>query len=275
MNTTNPLPKLITFDGEARSGKGTIVGACKDYLRDELKYKVMLIDAGQVFRSLVVATSRAGVNCNDPGAIDSFMSDEVSLQQCAQFIKDVYDMAKDERDALLYTNAVSENSAKIAARPLSQKFKDDLLRKWYADAREEGYQIILHDGRALEEIGAEFEAEGLCEFIIGLYFICDPQVGARRTLGFAAIPYDHLTDSQKHEVDELTQQISGRNQADRERQVHPIVEPKNAVRIQLPETAGAAEMGGRTMAVVDTSANVPRETMPRPVIDFIQRKLQN
>ena len=45
----NPLPKLITFDGDARSGKGTIVSLVKDYLRDVDHRKVMLIDAGQVF----------------------------------------------------------------------------------------------------------------------------------------------------------------------------------------------------------------------------------
>jgi len=72
----HPLPKLVTFDGEARSGKGTIVQTTKDYLRDECGYEVMLIDAGQVFRVLVVGATRAGVDVNDPGAIDAFLADE-------------------------------------------------------------------------------------------------------------------------------------------------------------------------------------------------------
>ena len=63
-------PRLITFDGEARSGKGTIVQFTKDYLRDELGLKVMLIDRGQTFRTLVVAATRAGVDLDDAEAIE-------------------------------------------------------------------------------------------------------------------------------------------------------------------------------------------------------------
>ena len=67
------LQKLVTFDGEARSGKGTVVQATKDYLRDECGYSVMLIDAGQVFRVLVVGATRAGVDMDNPDAIDAFL----------------------------------------------------------------------------------------------------------------------------------------------------------------------------------------------------------
>ena len=57
-------------------------------------------------------------------------------------------MDKAERDSLLYTNQVSANSATIGARPLSQIFKDNLLRKWLIDARNEGFDTVLLDGRA-------------------------------------------------------------------------------------------------------------------------------
>ena len=71
---TNPLPKLVTFDGDARSGKGTIVSLVKDYIRDELSLPVMLIDAGQVFRVLVVMMQEYGVDLDDPAAIDAFLA---------------------------------------------------------------------------------------------------------------------------------------------------------------------------------------------------------
>lgn len=141
------LPKLITFDGEARSGKGTIVQTTKDVLRDELGYKTMLIDAGQVFRCLVVAAANAGIDLENPDAIDAFLSDEESAHACVEFVKLVYHMDKDQRDALLYTNEVGANSAKIGARPLSQSFKDELLRKWLHDAAKEGYEVVLLDGQ--------------------------------------------------------------------------------------------------------------------------------
>ena len=262
--SVNELPKLITFDGEARSGKGTIVQATKDYLRDECGYKVMLIDAGQVFRVLVVGATRAGVDLEDPAAIDVFLGNEAEAEKCVQLVKDVYHMSKDERDGLLYTNEVGANSAKIGARPLSQDFKDSLLKKWLRDAREEGYEVVLLDGRALEEVGKMLEDEMLCGFLLGLYFVCDPVVGARRTLGYAAKTYDDLTDDERAEVDELVVQIDARNEADRNRAVQPIVPPAGASRYALPD-APAEAADGRTMIIFDTSADMTKAAMTTPV----------
>ena len=75
----NYLPKLVTFDGEARSGKGTIVQMTKAYLRDERGYNPMLIDRGQAFRSLVVAAQRASVDIDSPDSIDDFLNNQVVL----------------------------------------------------------------------------------------------------------------------------------------------------------------------------------------------------
>lgn len=94
MTTTRPLPKLITFDGEARSGKGTVVQTVKDHLRDTLGYKVMLIDAGQVFRVLVVAAMRDGVSLEDPLAIDAFLGDETKVHSSVELVKHVYHMQR-------------------------------------------------------------------------------------------------------------------------------------------------------------------------------------
>src|SRR5690606_3264528 len=117
---------------------------------------------------------RAGVNLDDPDAIDAFLSDDKNAEDSVELVKQVYHMTKDERDDLLYTNIVGENSAKVGARPLSQDFKDELLKKWMRGARTEGYEIVLLDGRALDEVGSRLHAEGLCDFRAGLYFICDP-----------------------------------------------------------------------------------------------------
>ena len=273
MTDTNPLPKLITFDGEARSGKGTIVQLTKDALRDELKHRVMLIDAGQVFRCLVVAATNRGVDLDDPAAIDAFLGDEQSAESCVQFVKAVYHMEKIDRDAILYTNEVSVNSAKIGARPLSQAFKDELLKKWLRDARTEGYDIVLLDGRALEETGRMLEGLGLCDFVIGLYFTCDAQVGARRTLGFAARGYGALTDEERADVDRLVEQINARNQADSDRAVQPIVPPAGAPVFRLPDVGDVSAAGRRVMAVLDTSADMTKSQMSRPVVDLISRNL--
>ncbi len=272
--TDNSLPKLITFDGEARSGKGTIVSAVKDYLRDDQGYRVMLIDAGQVFRVLVVAATRVGVDMENPEAIDAFLSDEAEAEKCVQFVKDVYHMDKNERDELLYTNEVGANSAKVGARPLSQAFKDELLKKWLRDARIEGYEVVLLDGRALEETGIMLEQEGLCDFTLGLYFTCDPVVGARRTLGFAGKEYEELTADEKAQVDTLVGQINERNQKDRERTVQPVIPPVGAPTYQLPNMPHELSREDRPMLVVDTSAKIGKNAMGRPVAELIATVLK-
>lgn len=270
--TDKNLPQLVTFDGEARSGKGTVVSAVKDHLRDEYGYKVMLIDAGQVFRVLGVAAAQAGVDMDNPSELDNFLGDEQSSGNCVQLIKRVYHMTKDEREALIYSNEAGVNSAKVGARPLSQEFKDDLLRKWLADAADEGYEVVLLDGRALELTGNMLEAAKLCDFVMGLYFICDPVVGARRTLGYAATPYEQLDQSARQSVDDLVQQINARNQADRVRIVQPIVRPRNAPICQLPGTCEFTG-SGRPMYIIDSSANIRKDEMSLPVTELVARHL--
>lgn len=274
MTAQSPLPILITFDGEARSGKGTIVQATKDYLRDNADYKVMLIDAGQVFRVLVVAALRAGVDLDDPDAIDTFLGDENSVQDCMQLVKDVYHMEKEERDNLLYTNDVGHNSAKIGARPLSQYFKDELLKSWLKDARIEGFEVVLLDGRALEEVGAGLEADGLCDFRLGLYFICDPIIGARRTLGYANRQYEDLSDSEKADVDELVSQIKLRNEADQKRTVQTLVRPSGVAISHLPRIEEPTSSTSRPMYLLDTSRDMSKQEMSGPVIALVTRYLK-
>lgn len=272
--SVNSLPKLITFDGEARSGKGTIVQFTKDYLRDECGYKVMLIDAGQVFRVLVVAATRSGVDIDDAVALDAFLSDEAEAEKCVQLVKNVYHMNKDERDSLLYTNEVGANSAKIGARPLSQEFKDRLLKKWLHDAEAEDYQVVLLDGRALEETGKMLESEDLCQYILGLYFMCDPLVGARRTLGFANKEYEGLTVEEKDQVDRLVAEIDERNRKDRERAVQPIVPPAKTRTYCLPSGPTDLNTTSRPMVVFDTSSEMTRRAMSEPVAKLAQRILK-
>jgi len=270
MTTDYQPPILITFDGEARSGKGTIVQTTKDYIRTIMKRNVMLIDAGQIFRVLVVAAMRAKIDLDDPEAIDTFLSNDENIQNCMQLVKDVYHMPKDERDSLLYTNEVGHSSAKIGARPLSQSFKDNLLKQWLKNARTEGFEIVLLDGRALEEVGTELEKEGLCDFRLGLYFICDPVMGARRTLGYAGQAYDTLDDNGKKSVDDLVLQIKTRNRADEERQVQPLVRPSNVETSYLPDI-NENNSDGRHMYLIDTSNEMSKEEMSSPVITLIER----
>ncbi len=263
--TTPTLPKLITFDGEARSGKGTIVQRTKDYLRDECGYKVMLIDRGQTFRVLVVAATQANVDLDDTEALDAFLRDEANATACLQLVKTVYGMTKPERDALLYTNEVGAKSAKVGARPASQDFVAMLTKKWLRDAGKDGFEVVLIDGRALENIAIEMHDEGLCDYRMGLYFICDVIVGARRTLGFAQKTYEELSETEKAEVDVLVAQINERNERDRNRTVERLLPPSTAKTYVLPNVPTGFDTATRPMAIFDTSADLTPEAMSQPV----------
>ncbi len=271
----HPLPTLVTFDGEARSGKGTIVSLVKDYIRDELHRKVMLIDAGQVFRVLVITMREAGLDLDDPAAIDTYLQDGTHITRAIARVKQVYRMPKADREALLYAPNISNDSAKIGARPLSQAFKDDLLRKWLRDARNEGFDTVLLDGRALTETGAMLAGEGLCAYVLGLFFVCDPVVSAQRTLGLMPKLYEQLDDVTKRQVTELMGQIEARNRADREREVQPVVPPAGASRYlvsELPDELPPAEPC--PSVIVDRSIELPFDTMALPVVRLIAHYLR-
>ena len=267
------MPKVVTFDGEARSGKGTIVQYAKDYLRDELGYRVMLVDRGQTFRTLVVATTKAGVDLDNPDEIDDFLGDEKNIASCTQFVKDVYRMEKAAREALLYTNKVGEDSAKVGSRPASQVFVANLTKKWLSDARKEGFEVVLIDGRALVAIASEMHDDGLCDFKMGLYFRCDAEVGARRTLGYATTKYEDLSLGQKNEVDELIAQIGQRNQRDFDREVERLAPPTGAAVWHLPSSPPKATDGLWPMVIVDTSASMTKLEMSRPVAELVGQSL--
>ena len=130
---------------------------------------------------------------------------------------------------------------------------------------------VLLDGRALNEVGAMLADEGLCRYVLGLFFICDPVVSAQRTLGHMPKPYDQLDTATKQAVDDLVQQINERNRADRERTVHPVVKPAGApvyLVNELPESLPDAIPC--PTVIVDRSIELPFDEMARPVIRLIE-----
>lgn len=268
---TKNVPQLITFDGEARSGKGTIAHFVKKKLQSD-GWRVMLIDRGQAFRGLVVSATRSGVNIDDPAALDLFLADELALENTVRLLKDIYTMPHPERDALLYTNEVSEASAKIGARPASQDFVYDLTLKWITDAKADGYDFILMDGRALEDLAEDAQQRGLCQYVLGLYFICDPLVGARRTLGVADVSYEQLSPVKKAEVDAFTEQIKTRNHADMVRDSQRLIRPQGALSVMLPHVPTDIPAGTRRI-IIDTSQELAKHEMSEAAMRLIDRLL--
>jgi hypothetical protein len=96
-----------------------------------------------------------------------------------------------------------------------------------------------------------------------------------RTLGFAAMQYDHLDATDRQTVDQLTAQIIERNRADRERAVQPIVPPAGAPRLTLPDLPVTHPQSVRLMATIDTSADMTKQQMYEPVVALVRGLLSN
>lgn len=133
--------------------------------------------------------------------------------------------------------------------------------------------MVLIDGRALEAIACEMDREKTCEYVLGLYFTCDATVGARRTLGYAATPYDELDETQKTEVDAFVVQINARNHADKTREVERLIPPAGAVTYALPDLPKTLASSPRPMLILDTSAELSKEAMAKPVARLVAQAL--
>ena len=133
------------------------------------------------------------------------------------------------------------------------------------------YDVVLLDGRALEETGAMLVSHGLCELDVGLYFVCDAEMGARRTLGLASKTYQELREFEKIEVDTLMRQIEVRNHADRVRTVQPVKPPEQAQHWLLPNSIDykASSQTTPVFYTVDTSADMSKAAMTQPVCRFL------
>ena len=114
--------------------------------------------------------------------------------------------------------------------------------------------------------------ESLCDYRLGLYFVCDDVMGARRTLGYAATQYEDLTDEQRQEVDALVEQIYIRNHRDHVREVEPLVLPADAPICRLPGGINDDQIDPeRPMVVVDTSADMTKREMSMPIAELVAR----
>lgn len=134
--------------------------------------------------------------------------------------------------------------------------------------------MVLLDGRAGKEVGQMLEDLKLCKFIAGLYFVCDPIIGAKRTLNYATIAHSDLNKIQRAEVDSLVQQIIARNLSDRNRVVQAVIPPDGAPIFILPYVGDLIKTNGPAMATIDTSANMNKSEMTLPVVNLIEKILK-
>ncbi len=275
-------PRLITFEGEARSGKGTSARTVRQSLL-AAGHRVVYIDQGQKFRAFARLALDRGVALTDQLAVGEFLEDLSARTELLHLLSLVAKMEQPEVEALLYTPEVSTGSARIGSHPRAQQVvMDVLLDQVRGIAGSESADIILIDGRDLIVKAHKMEAEGIAELLLGFFFRCDAAIAARRTEGIFVDLASMDTDEKLRLLDAIVR-ISERNRQDALRGVHPLREPMRAYPLHTLEfrpddeeyvTQATREALASGVVSVNTSYTRSVQEMTDPVVALVERAMR-
>jgi cytidylate kinase len=222
---------LLTFEGEARSGKGTSVEAVRWALA-ERDYDVRVIDQGRKFRTLARLALDSGVALDKPAAVSAFLRDEKTQPGMLELLESLDTMDDAQVKTLLYTQEVGNGSGKIGARPEAHPMVIDLLFKQVKQAVDAKADVVLIDGRCMEKYGRQMAKDKIAQFVLGFYFRCDVAIAARRVTSIIT-DTSKMTDAEKLRMFDALMGISGRNRDDVLRPTDPMEEPEDALQLHL------------------------------------------
>lgn len=276
------MTRIITFEGEARSGKGTSVRAVREALQ-EAGCNVFFIDQGQKFRAFARLALDRKIPLEDQTAVTEFLQDPTMRDEMLELLKTVSHMEQPEIDALLYTQEVATGAAQIGMNPRSQHLLVDVLFDQVRNiVAEEKPDVILVDGRDMANKGRKMAEEGIADFLLGFYFRCDTAIAARRTEGIF-VEMDKMNVDEKLQLLDAITRISDRNRQDALRSVHPMREPANAYPLHtgafhlddqefVTQAAKSALDSG--VVSIDTSYTRSVEEMTGPVVALTKRAFE-
>jgi len=272
--TEVPDAMVMTFEGEARSGKGTSVRAVRAALEAE-GYEVTIIDQGIKFRALAKIGVDQGVDLDNDDAITDFLQAEDTQPAMLDLLARVRTMTKEEVDDLLYTPDIGAGSGKIGNNSIVHPIVISILFAEVERAIEDGADIVLIDGRCMEKYGRQMTERKIAQYVMGFYFRCDTSIAGRRTSGIF-IDMDHMCDEDKLRLLSEITRASDRNKSDAQREVDPMVEPAGAYTLRpaefdhsSPERVREAALeivNGTGMVSMDTSYTRSVEEMTNPVV---------
>jgi len=267
---------MITAGGWARSGKGTSMLDLKIGL-EAIGVGVMLIDQGLKFRAMARVALDMGEPLDSPTTLGAFLGSDATQREVLTLLDRVSRMNEVERRACLYGPEMTSASGKPGRVKASHTIAIGLLEAEVRQAVEAETDVLLIDGRQMEDYARAFARRDLGRFVMGWFFKCDPVVAARRSLGIVA-PSEELTLEQKALLFDEAVKISDRNRSDmlRGADLDPLREPTRAYRVDLAAygTLGDSPLyghahnvrhGGAGMALVDTSYTSTVEEMTGPV----------
>ena len=276
MREMNP-PKLITIQGSARGGKGTLARALQENLAQD--YRVHKIDQGLKFRILAITALGAGINKEDLDALAAFIALASTRKIVADRLIEASAWTKAQLEERYYSEAISNASGMVGKLENAHDVAVQLLLE-EVRAVAEHFDIILIDGRALQKYGELLEESGIVEYILAIDVHCDAFVSAQRETKIFA-PEDgqteHYTLEQTMKLLIATRDIARRNSSDARRERDPSLPIRGAydfdVLHDLNETEQKVvyEIIAQNGAIaIDNSNTKTPESMTDPVVYLVR-----
>ena len=275
------LTKLITIQGSARGGKGTLARALTDDLTTD--HKVYKIDQGLKFRILAWAALQQGINKEDLAALESFVQQPTTRTLVVQKLVEAADLTKQELEALYYPFLISNTAGMIGKLDAAQSLVVELFKDEVKQIAPQ-FEIIIVDGRSMQVKGKELAAAGVVDYLLAIDVHCDAFVSAQRETKIFAPQDDTELDSYSREqaLDLLvaTRDIARRNTSDARRVTYPSLPLRGAYEFDVihemtpDEWTQAIEAVREKGAIsVDNSATRTPEQLTAPVVQLVRSLL--
>lgn len=275
------IPKLITIQGSARGGKGTLAKALFDDLSSD--YHVHTIDQGLKFRILAHEALAHGIDKEDLEAIAQFVGLDSTRQAVIEKLVEASGWTKEQREAKYYTSAISNASGMVGKVPVSHDVAVGLLLDEIR-AIAPKFEIILMDGRALQKYGKQLESEAIIDYILAIDVHCDAFVSAQREtkifLPDGADEAKHYSQDQTMQLLSATRDIARRNSSDARRKRDPSLPIRGAFDFDVlhemdeDEQSWVVEVVRTTGAItVDNTYTKTTEQLTQPVVGLVRALL--
>lgn len=212
-------PKYITVQGQARSGKGSLVRALEAKL--EREFRVLKIDQGMKFRAFAKLAQIDNLDYEDLGDVRKFVTDDENKQRVLTLLQEAASLSKPELDEMYYVHKISNIAGMFGKVAETHDVVVEVLLDEVRAACGE-YDVIIVDGRAMHGYGKQLASEGIVDYVLAVDVICEPLTAARRVTGIFE-PVEKLSQDELIQLIYTTQDVSRRNSSDARRKRDPSV----------------------------------------------------
>lgn len=268
-------PKLLTIQGQARGGKGTLARAITERLAQE--FRVYTIDQGLKFRIFAKMAITQQIDYEDITTLKAFVTDPANKTQALTLLQRAAKMDKLALEAEYYTHLVSNVSGMFGKVDQTHDVVVEVLLNEIRAAAGI-YDIIMVDGRAMQTYGDILHKAGVVDYVLALDVICEPLTAARRVTQIFE-PVEDLSQEELVTLVKTTQDISRRNSSDARRQRDPSVYLHGAYEFDVlhpPVTDEEFEQAAREAAKigalsVDNSFTRTAQQLTEPTVELVMR----